>query len=206
MIECSGIFSKEIAVDCTESGFAAARTMLSPLHQSADADALVRANEEGTASQAKAANPRSYQQIKQRRGSLLCESGRLDTPISCAIQEPWNLSHVRNTAETRRGRTGGAGDEFVATDRLLARLTLRQVRRHHVIADAVKQGCSSLAPYVSDLSVSMPNVGAPVTLRSGLTVRTFHPTSPNTPYTPIETLLAELARRRLLSFVAKEDF
>ena len=206
MIECSGIFSKEIAFDCSESGFAAARTMLFPLHHSADADALIQANEEGTASPAKAASPRSCQQIKQRRGSLLSESSRLDTPISCAIEEPWNLSHVRSTAETRRGRTDGAGDEFVATDRLLARLTLRQVRRHHAIVDAGKQGCSSLVPYVSDLSVSMPNVGAPFTLRSGLTVRTVHPASPNTPYTPIETLFAELARRRLLSFVAKENF
>lgn len=205
MIECSGIFSKEIAFDCSESGFAAARTMLFPLHHSADADALIRANEERTASPAKAASPKSCRQIKQRRVSLLSECGRLGTPISCAIEELRNPSHVRDTAETRRGRSDGAGDEFVATDRLLARLTLRQVRRHHTIADAGKQGSSSLVPCVSQLSVSVPNVGSPFTLRSGLTVRNVHPASPNTLYAPIETLFTELARRRLLNFVAKEN-
>jgi hypothetical protein len=206
MIECSGIFSKEIAIDCSESGFAAARTMLFPLRHNADADALIGANREGTASPAEAASLRSCRHIKQRRGSLLPESGRLGEPISCAIEDPWNFSHVLNIAETRRGQTEQVGAEFVATDRLLARLTLRQVRPdHHAIADTGKPSCSSLVTCISRASVSVPNAGSPFTLRSGLTVKSIPAASPDTLYAPIEILFTELARRRLRSLVAKEN-
>ena len=204
MIECSGIFSNEIAFDCSESGFAAARTMLFPLHHNADADALITANEEGTASSAEAANPRSCRQINPRRGPLLFDSGGFSTPVSCAIGQTWNP--VRNTAETRHGRNIRVGTEFVATDRLLAMLALRQVHpRHHSVAGAGKPQCSSLVPRISRVSVSAPNGGSPFTSHSGVTAKSVHPASPNTLYAPIETLFTELARRRLLSFVAQEN-
>lgn len=200
MIECSGIFSKEIAFDCSESGFAVARAMLFPLHHNADADALIGANEEGTASPAKAASPRSCQQIEQRRGLLLSESGRLGTPISCAIEKPWNLSHAANTAEMRRDA------DPVAADRVLARLALRRVRpRDHAIVDAGKPSCSALVPRISCVSVSVPNVGSPLILPPGRSVRSVHVPSPDTLHASIETLFTELARRRLRSLVAKEN-
>lgn len=206
MIECSRIFSKEIAFDCSESGFAVAGTMLFPLHN-ADAAALIGANEVGTASPSEAARPRSHLQIKQRREPLLSESDRPSPPIGCALEEPWNFSHVYNTAETRRGETHRVDAEFVvAPDRLLARLTLRQVRpRQHAIADAGKPNCSSLVPYSSPVSVSVPNVSSPFTIRSGPIVRSVNAASPDVAHDPIETLFTELARRRLCSLVANEN-
>lgn len=206
MIECSRIFSKEIAFDCSESGFAVAGTMLFPLHHNAGADALIGANEVGTASPSEAARPRSRLQIKQRREPLLSESDRPGPPIGRALEEPWNFGHANNTAETRRGETHRVDAEsFVATDRLLARLTLRQVRpRQHAIADAGRPNCSWLVQYISPVSGSVPNVGSPFTIRLGPTVRGVNAAPPDVVHDPIQTLFTELARRRLCGLVAKE--
>jgi hypothetical protein len=197
MIECSGLFSKEIAFDGSESGFAVARTMLFPLRHNADADPLRGANEEGTVSSSEAASPRSRLQIKQRRELLLSESDRPSSQIDCAIEEP---------LEMRRGPTHRVDAEFVASDRLLAGLTLRQVHpRKHAVADRGKPSCSSLIQCISRVSVSVLNVSSPFAIRPGRTVRRVHAASPDTLHDPIETLFTELARRRLRNLVAKEN-
>ena len=206
MAECSGVFSKEIAFDCSESGFAVARTTLFPLHHKADAAAFIRATGKGVASPSEAVSPRSRLQIKQGWETQLTESDRLGTPISGPIEEARNLSYVHNIVETQRGSTDRTGGEFVATNRLLARLTLRRVRpRHHAIADARKPSCPWLVPCVSPVPVSLPNVSSLFTLRSGSIVGSVHAASPDMLHDPIETLFTELARRRLCSLVAKEN-
>jgi hypothetical protein len=206
MFECFGVFSKVKAFDCNDSGFAAARTMLFPLHHTSGADSSIRANEEESASRAELANPLSRRQIKQRRGfSQLSEFGRLGAQVSCGIAEPWNLSEVHSVAGTQRGQTDKFGAEFVAADRLLARLTLHQIRPHHrSIADAGKQSCSSCDP-LGCPSVSVASVRSPFSMRSGPAVGIVHTASPDALLTPIETLFTELAGRCLRNLGCRGD-
>jgi hypothetical protein len=177
--------------------------MLFPLHHTAGADSLIGAIEEGTASRVEFASSISRRQVKQQQAvSLPSESGRLGAPTSCGIEQPWNLSRIHNAARTQRGHPDRPGAEFVAADRLLARLTLGQVRPcHRSIADAEKQSCSSRGSGLGRVSVSLPKPFFP---RSGRVVRSVQATSPDPLQKPIETLFAELARRRLRNFAAEE--
>jgi hypothetical protein len=205
MFECCGIFSKVKAFDCNDSGLAAARTMLFPLHHASGAESSIRANEEESASQAEFANPLSRPQIKQRLGfSLQSEPGHLGAQVSCGVAEAWNLSHVHSDAGTQRGQTNKHGAESVAVDRLMARLTLHQVRPHHrSVADAGKQSCSSCDPS-GCRSISVPSVRSPFNMRSGPAVGIVYTASPDALLGPIETLFTELAGRYLRSLAAEE--
>jgi hypothetical protein len=205
MFECFGIFSKVKAFDCNDSGLAAARTMLFPLHHASGADSSIRANGEESASRAEFANPLSGPQIKHRLGfSLPSESGRLGAQVSCGVTEPRNLSHIHSAAGTQRGQTDRPGAEFVAADRLLARLTLHQVRpNHRSIVGAGGKSCSSCDP-IGCLSISVPSVRSPFNMRSGPAVGIFHTASPDALLAPIETLFTELAGRCLRNLAAEE--
>jgi hypothetical protein len=205
MFECFGIFSKVKAFDCNDLGLAAARTMLFPLHHASGADSSIRANGEESASRAEFANPLSRPQIKHRLGfSLPSESGRLGAQVSCGVTEPRNLSHIHSAAGTQRGQTDRPGAEFVAADRLLARLTLHQVRpNHRSIVGAGEKSCSACDP-IGCLSISVPSVRSPFNMRSGPAVGIVHTASPDALLAPIETLFTELAGRCLRNLAAEE--
>lgn len=102
------------------------------------------------------------------------------------------------------GQTNRPGSEFVTADRLLARLTLHQVRPHHrSIVDAGKQSCSSCDPR-GCLSISVPSVRSPFNMRSGPAVGIVHTAPPDALLAPIETLFTELAGRYLRNLAAEE--
>jgi hypothetical protein len=176
MIECFGIFSKVTAFDGIEWCFAVARTMLFPLHHKAGANALAEAKER-EASRAAFPFPTSRWQITERRG-LTPRSPNPDQPLA----------------------------EFVDANRLFANVAFHQVRpRHCSVADAGKQTGSSYEPHVRCVSVSATDVRSPFTPRSGRTVRIVQAASPDPLLAPIETLFAELARRRLRSLTAERS-
>jgi hypothetical protein len=192
--------------------------MLFPLQCEAGADALSKA------SPRKFATPtRSRKQIMDRRRSALpslspdqhsddhpkliivdsssdAESVRFGAPISCEIEEPprcWTPGRLPS------GRDAEDLAELVDANRLFAHLALHHVRpRHCSVADEGKQ-TYSYEPHLGCGSVSA--LSPPSTRRCCRAIRIVQSASPNPPQAPIETLFAELARRRLRSLATKES-
>lgn len=233
MIKCFLVFLEVIAVVCIRSQFAAVRTLL-PSHRRNGADAgWARANEVGEASIARFVPPASRwgitegwelslppqrpewlfdDQPKRFPGfdssSQAAPHALRGEPLSGGIEEPprcWNPRHAPNPAVTQTGQTIDPGAAFVGANRLFARLVLLQARPRDRSAAAPKQRISSsrhLNP--GPVSVPAPDAGSVFTPGSERSWTVAQAASPGPPLAPIETLLAELARRRLRSLAAKK--
>lgn len=208
MLECFGVFSKAIAFVRIGSEFAAVRTLLL-LHRRIGAyTALARAKNVEEASIARFAPPTSRRGITEqqewspplqrpewffdghpKRLLGVAESARLGGPASCGVEEPlrcWNPRHAPIPAGKQTGQTTNpARAEFIAANRLFARLVLHQVRPHDRSAAVAKRPIGSSHNRNPGL-VSVPAA------------------SPDPLPAPIETLFSELARRRLRRLAVKE--
>lgn len=221
-----------IAFVCIGSEFATVRTLLT-LHRRIGAyTALARAKHVGEASIARFAPPTSRRGITgqwelslppQRPESfsdvhpkhllgvdstLQAESARRGEPVSCGVEEPlrWNPRHAHIPVGKQTGQTTDpTGAEFVAANRLFARLVLHQVRPHDRSAAAAKQRNGFSHDRNPDLvSVPAPDAGLSFTPRSERPVTTAPAAAPDPLPASIETLFSELARRRLRRLTAEE--
>ena len=141
--------------------------------------------------------------------TLQAESARRGEPVSCEVEEPlrcWNPRHAPIPVGKQTGQTTAPPRaEFVAANRLFARLVLHQVRPHDRSAAAAKQrnGFShNRNPGL--VSVPAPDAGLSFTLRSERPVTTTPVASLDPLPAPIKTLFSKLARRRLRRLTAKE--
>jgi hypothetical protein len=221
-----------IAFVCIGSEFATVRTLLT-LHRRIGAyTASARAKNVGEASIARFAPPTSRRGITEQwelslppqrpecfsddhpkhllgvDSTLQAESARRGEPVSCGVEEPlrWNPRHAHIPVGKQTGQTTDpTGAEFVAANRLFARLVLHQVRPHDRSAAAAKQRNGFSHDRKPDLvSVPAPDAGSSFTLRSERPVTAAPATLLDPLSAPIETLFSELARRRLRRLTAKE--
>jgi len=231
MIECFIVFSEVIAFVCVGSQFAAVRTLW-PSHRTIGADAgLARATEVGDVSIARFATPTSRRGITEgwdlygpspkpewwlasrpehlprsdSDSQAAAHGGGREAPLSCGTGEPpqcWIPRHSYHPAVTERGQATGPPEAGLGgATRLLAGLLLHQVR---------SRDCSATAPQVSrnrspgPASAPTPDARSEIMLGSERSLTTAQSTLLDPSLAPIETLLAELARRRLRSLAAKK--
>jgi hypothetical protein len=190
MLECFGVFSEVIAFVCVGSQFAAVRTLLSSQWIAADA-ASARANEVGEPSIARFVPPTSRRGITEGPESLSRPDGFSDG-------QPKGLLRFDSSSQT--GQTSNPPHAvFVGANHLFAGLALHQIRPRARSAAAPRQrvGYSrSLNP--GPTSVPVFALGS----ERSLTIAQAGMLEP--PLASIETLLAELARRRLGRLAAKK--
>jgi hypothetical protein len=194
MPECFGVFSEVIAFVCIGSQFAAVRTLL-PLHRRIAADAAsVRANEVREPSIARFAPPTS------RRG--ITEGLELSLPRPDGFSDGQPKGLLRFDSSSQTGQTSNPPhDAFVGANHLFAKLVLHQIRPRARSAAAPKQRVS-----VNPGPTSVPacDAGSVFTLGSEQSLTIAQTGSLDQPLASIETLLAELARRRLGRLAAKK--
>jgi len=231
MFECFLVFSRVIAFVCIGSQFAAVRTLL-PSHRRIGADVgSARANEVAERSIARFAPP-TYSRGIDEGWDLSLPSQRLEwlfdgqpkprpgfdsssraaphirrgEPLSCGTEEPlrhWNPRRTYKPATQVGQTTSPPGAAFVGANRLLAGLVLRQVRPRARSAAMPKQRIGSSRNLNPDpVSVPAPHTGLVFTPRSERPL-TMAEAASGSHLTPIETLLAELAQRRLRSLAKK---
>ena len=200
IIECFDVFSTVIAFAGIESRFAAARVF--PERRRADAT-LARAPQ-GTSAR-KVAQPMFRRQITERRELSLSQGphGHSDSrpkgalpldstaSVSGGLQEPprcGTRKHVCKPAVTQAGQTADPPRvELVDANGFFASLVFRRVRARNCL-----------------VSATAPEARLPLTLRSGRPITTAQAGSPDPVQRPLETLLAELACRRLRILAAEE--
>jgi len=207
------VFLEVTAFVCISSQFAAVRTLL-PSHRRNGADAgSARANEVGEASIARFVPPASRRGIPEgwelslppQRPEWLFDDQpkRLPGFDSSSQAAPHALN---NPAVTQTGQTiDPPGAAFVGASRLFAGLVLVQVRPGDRSPAAPKprtSSCRNLNP--GPVSVPAPDAGSVFAPGSERSLTVAQAASPGPPLAPIETLLAELARRRLRSLAAKK--
>lgn len=233
MIECFGVFSEVIAFVCIGSQFAAVRTSL-PSHRRIGAGAAsARANEVGEASIARFVPSVSRRGITERRelslGPQKCEClfegqstrcpcfdssaqatphASRGEPSSCGTEEPrcCNSRHPQNPALVQTSRTADSPcAAFVGANRLFARLVLHQVRPRDRSVAAPEQRIGSFRN-LNPGSVSVPTADAITvfTVGSKRPLTIAEAASRGSPLAPLETMLVELARRRLRSLAANK--
>lgn len=218
MSECFIVFSEVIAFVCISSQFAAVRTSL-PSQRWIGADAASPgANKVEEVSISRSVSLTSYQGVTdewelssppQRRGLLLDGQAKL-LP---ALQPSTHSAPCGRRGQLLSGGTqepGQAADSllvaFVGANRLFAGLLLQQVRPHGRSPAAPKQKISSSRNRIRGAAlVRTPAAGSAFTPGSERPVTTAQDASPGLPLAGIETLLAELVRRRLRSLAAKES-
>lgn len=198
MSECFIVFSEVIAFVCIGSQFAAVRTSL-PSHRWIGADAAsAGANKVGEASIARFVPPTSYQggtdgwelSPPPQRHSAPCD--RRGELLSGGTQEPSQVADPLLVA-------------FVGANRLFAGLLLQQVRPPDGSSAAPKQRISSSRNRNRGAAWDpTPDAGSTFTPGSERPLATAQAAAPCLPLAQIETLFAELARRRLSSLAAKE--
>lgn len=232
MFECFEVFSEVIAFVCIGSQFAAVRTLLPP-HRRIGADAAsARANEVEEPSIARFVPPMSRRgnaegselslsrphgfSDGQPKGLTRFDSSavaapqvRRGEPLSCGIGELggcWNPGHPHHPAVTQTGqRTHPPRAAFVGANHLFAGLVLHQVRpRARSGASPKQRGGHSRSLNPGPISVPARHAGSVFTPGSerSLMIAQVAPLGP--PLAAIETLLAELARRRLGRLAAKK--
>jgi hypothetical protein len=184
MLECFGVFSEVIAFVCIGSQFAAVRTLLSSQHRIAADAASARVNEVGEPSIARFAPPTS------RRGISEGPELSVSRPDGFSDGQPKGLRRFDSSSQT--GQTSNPPHAaFVGANHLFAGLALHQIRPRARSAAAPRQRVSysrSLNP--GPTSVPVCDAGP---------IGMLEP-----PLASIETLLAELARRRLGRLAAKK--
>ena len=231
MVECFLVFSEVIAFVCVSLQFAAVRTLL-PLHRTLGADAgAARANEVGKASIARFAPPMSHRGTSESRelsgplqkpewwfdGRPKCllsldsdsraaaQAGCGQPPLTCGTGEPpqcWNARHTYRPAVTEPGQVTGSPEAgLVDASRLLAGLVFHQVRSRDRSAIGSK---ASRNRTPGPASTPGPDAGSVNMLGPERSLKMSPSTLWDPPLTPIETLLVELARRRLRSLAAKK--
>jgi hypothetical protein len=231
MIECFIVFSEVIAFVCVGSQFAAVRTLW-PSHRTIGADAgLARATEVGEASIARFATPTSRRGITEgwelygpsakpewwldsqperlpssdSNSQAAAHAGRRELPLSCGTGEPpqcWIPRHSYHPAAREPGQATGPPEAgLVGAARLLAGLLLHHVRSRDRSATALQaSGHRSPGP----ASAPTPDARSVTMLGSERSLKIAQSTLSDPSLAPIETLLAELARRRLRSLAAKK--
>lgn len=216
MSECFIVFSEVIAFVCIGSQFAAVRASL-PSHRWIGADAAsAGANKVAEASIARSVPPTSYQGVTDgwelspppqscgwrldgqakrlpgfgpRTHSALCD--RRSELLSCATEEPGQTADPLPAA-------------FIGANRLLAGLLIQQVRPGaRSTAEPKQRSGSSHNRNPGAVSGPTPDAGSAFTPGSERPLTIAQAASPCLPLARIETLLAELARRRLCSLAAK---
>lgn len=198
MSECFIVFSEVIAFVCIGSHCAAVRTSL-PSHRWIGADAAsAGANKVAEAPIARSVPPTSYQGATEgwelspppQRHSAPCD--RRSELLSGGTQEPGQVADPLLVA-------------FVGANRLLAGLLLQQVRPRDRSPAAPKQRISSTRNRNGGADFGpTPDAGLAFTPASERPLTTAQAASPSLPLAGIETLFAELARRRICSLAAKE--
>jgi hypothetical protein len=198
MLECFGVFSEVIAFVCIGSQFAAVRTLL-PSHCRIAADAAsVRANEVGEPSIARFAPPTS------RRG--ITEGPELSLPRPGRFSDAQPNGLLRFDSSSQTGQTSDPPyAALVGANYLFAGLVLRQIRPRARSAAVPKQRVGHSRSLKSDpASVPACDAGPVFTLESEPSLTIAQAGTPKPPLTSIETLLADLARRRLGRLAAKK--
>lgn len=233
MIKCFRVFSEVIAFVCIGSQFVAVRTLLPLHHRIDAHAASARGNEVGEASIMRFGPPTSRRGIAEGwdvspppqrpewcfdgqpkrlpdfdSSSQTAPYARRGEPLRCGAEEAprcWNPGPTHNPAVTQTGQaTGPPCTVFVGANRLLAGLVLHQVRPRDRSAAAPKPRTGpprNLNPGPG--AVPAPDAGAVFTLESERPLTTPQAASSGPLLAPIETLLAELAWRRLRSLAAK---
>ena len=198
MLECFGVFSEVIAFVCIGSQFAAVRTLL-PSHCRIAADAAsVRANEVGEPSIARFAPPTS------RRGITEGPELSLSQPDGFSDGQPKGLLRFNSSSQT--GQTSNPPHAaFVGANHLFAGLVLHQIRPRARSAAAPNQRVG-YARRLNPGPTSVPacDAGSVFTLGSERSLTIAQAGTLEPPLASIETLLAELARRRLGRLAAKK--
>lgn len=180
MLECFGVFSEVIAFVCIGSQFAAVRTLLSSQHRIAADAASARVNEVGEPSIARFAPPTS------RRGISEGPELSVSRPDGFSDGQPKGLRRFDSSSQT--GQTSNPPQAaFVGANHLFAGLALHQIRPRARSAAAPRQRVSYSRSLGSERSLTIAQAGM------------LEP-----PLASIETLLAELARRRLGRLAAKK--
>jgi hypothetical protein len=232
MIKCFRVFFEVIAFVCIGSQFVAVRTLLPSYHR-IDADAAsAGAHEVGEASIMRSGHPTSRRGITEGWDVSLppqrpewffegqpkhipdfdCSSraapyARRDEPLRCGTEEApqcWNPGHTHNPAVAQTGQaTDPAGAAFIGANRIFARLVLHQVRARDRSAAAPKRRTGS-PRNLNPVSIPVPDAGSEFTPGSDWPLTTAQAASSGPLLAPIETLLTELAWRRLRSLAAKK--
>lgn len=227
-----GVSSEVIAFVCIGSQFAAVRTLL-PSHLRIGADAAsARASEVREASIARFVAPTSRRRIPDGQElSLLPQKpeGLLDgppkrlpgldsgsqaapnrshgQPLRYGMEEPPRCCNPRNVHRLPVTQTDDITDPlpagFVGANRLFAGLVLHQVRPRDRPTAAPKPRIDS-SRNLSPGPVSAPDAGSVFARGSERPLKIAQAALSGPPVAPIETLLAELARRRLHSLAAKK--
>lgn len=232
VIKCFGVFSEVIAFVCIGSQFEAVRTSLPSRRRmgAAAASASAGANELGEASIAGLVPPVSRRGItegwklslaQQRLECLFDDqpkrcprfdsssqaaphARRGESPSYPTAEPPQR--HPHNPAVMQTGRTAGPPGAFVGANRLFAGLVLDQVRPrdHSVTAPEQRIGSfRNLNP--GSVSVRAPDAITVFTPESKRPLTIAQPDSQeDPPLAPLETMLVELARRRLRSLAANK--
>jgi hypothetical protein len=234
MIECFGVFSEVIAFVCIGSQFAAVRKSLPSHRRIGAAAASARANEVGEASIARFVPPVSRRGITegwevppapqklecpfdgQPKRCFRFDSSSQATPHacrgeppSCGTEEPPRCCNSRYPHNPAVRQTGRAADPpraaFVGANRLFAGLVLHQVRPGDRSVAAPEQRIGSFHNLnTGSVSVPAPDAITVFTLGSKRPLTIAQAASPGPSLVPLETLLAELAQRRLRSLAAKK--
>ena len=198
MLECFGVFSEVIAFVRIGSQFAAVRTLLSSQHRIAADAASARVNEVGEPSIARFAPPTS------RRGISEGPELSVSRPDGFSDGQPKGLRRFDSSSQT--GQTSNPPHAaFVGANHLFAGLALHQIRPRARSAAAPRQRVSysrSLNP--GPTSVPVCDAGPIFTLGSERSLTIAQAGMLEPPLASIETLLAELARRRLGRLAAKK--
>jgi hypothetical protein len=198
MLECFGVFSEVIAFVCIGWQFAAVRTLLSSQRRIAADAASAMANELGEPSIARFAPPTS------RRGISEGPELSVSRPDGFSHGQPKGLLRFDSSSQTgQMSNPPHAG--FVGANHLFAGVVLHQIRPRARSAAAPRQrvGYSrSLNP--GPTSVPVCDAGPVFTLGSERSLTIAQAGMLEPPLASIETLLAELARRRLARLTAKK--
>lgn len=234
LLECFGVFSEVIAFVLIGSQFAAVRTSLPSHRRIGADAASARANEMGEASIARLVPPVSRRGITegwelslapQKLGCLFdgqpkrCphfDSSAQAAPHACRgelsscgteeLPRCCNSRHPHNPAVMQTTRTGDPPRAaFVGANRLFAGLVLHQVRPRDRSVAAPEQPVGSfrnLDPV--SVSASAPDARTVFMLESKQPLTTAPAASQGPPLAPLETMLVELARRRLRSLAANK--
>jgi hypothetical protein len=198
MLECFGVFSEVIAFVCIGWQFAAVRTLLSSQRRIAADAASVRANEVGEPSIARFAPPTS------RRGIIEGPESSLSRPDGFSHGQPKGLPPFESSSQTgQMSNPPHAG--FVGANHLIAGLVLHQIRPRARSAAAPRQRVGySRSLNAGPISVPVCDAGPVFTLGSERSFAIAQAGMLEPPLASIETLLAELARRRLARLAAKK--
>jgi hypothetical protein len=198
MLECFGVFSEVIAFVCIGWQFAAVRTLLSSQRRIAGDAASARANEVGKPSSARFAPPTS------RRGISEVPELSVSRPDGISHDQPKALLRFDCSPQTgHMSNPPHAG--IVGANHLFAGVVLHQIRPRARSAAAPRQRVGdSRSPNPGPTSVPVCDAGPVFTLGSERSLMIAQAGMLEPPLASIETLLAELARRRLARLTAKK--